>query len=83
MGFTSSFSLKKKMDDGSRLATEQTVASLLRPVTALSVDAPIAKVVETLRQSTVDRYPVVSGSKFVTTISDVDLLVGLPRSLRR
>ncbi len=64
-----------------RLATNQTVASLARPIAPLTVNTSIPRSIETLRQSSFDKYPVVSGSRLVLLLSEADLsgvLLSLP-----
>jgi CBS domain-containing protein len=55
------------------LATNQTVASLARPVSPLTLDTMLPRVIETLRQSTLDRYPVVAGDRLIWLLSKDEL----------
>jgi CBS domain-containing protein len=73
MGFGLTFSPNKPLENNARLATDQTVASLSRPIMPLSIGVSIARAIETLRLTNLDFYPIVSGSRLVTMLSANDL----------
>jgi CBS domain-containing protein len=75
----SRISFVERMSSGklTRLAATQSVSSLCRHVQPLTVDMPISKAVETLRQSNLSSLPVVSGSRLVTMLPESALATRL------
>jgi CBS domain-containing protein len=59
------------------LATVKTVASLARPIAPLTLNTSIPRAIETLRQSNLDRYPIVNGNHLVLMLSEADLATAL------
>jgi CBS domain-containing protein len=79
----SSPGVQQKLNLG--LATSQPVASLVRHVPPLSAGSSIPHAIETLRQSNLDLYPVVSGARLIMLLSEADLsnaLLYLPEDER-
>jgi hypothetical protein len=67
------------------LATNQMVASLARSLAPLSIEVSIPRAIETIRNCSLDVYPVVSGPRLVMLLSESELaeaLLALPPDLQ-